>query len=706
MAIDHRIGNKVAKNLRREEVTATRLEPYPYIGVVKNNLDPTRSGRLQVWIPDLGGVPDQPQNWHTVSYTSPFMGTTSHRQLYSDAESATNSFNAVAHTYGFWGVPPDIGVEVIVIFVAGDPQKGYWIGCVSPGLSHHMIPALAGSTNLSVETASKGDQKTLISGVPVPVAEFNENNPNLFLNPNFHLNPKPVHEYQYNILKQQGLDRDPIRGAISSSSQRESPSHVFGISTPGRPTNDPASDPAGYLEKLKSASIDQEFYKITTRKGGHTFVMDDGAVLGADQLIRLRTAKGHQIMMHDTTGTMYIAHASGDSWFELTSDGAIKVFSQNGVSIRTEGTLNLHSDTNINIEAGNSIKFRAGGQFKIEAADTTLLNSKLSITSTGVMEVLSSGFNVESKAGISLNATNKMLLNASSILQNTSPPAKVNEVKSMPGINHPDTSFDSTLGVWINKASALNTIVTVAPSHEPYYRPGAAPVYSSDTASSANKIVDTYSGTHDATKNIAGTPAGTLASDKELRVQPSPHAAVGSLTKDQTKALLTQLARSESAVGTTKGVGNGKAGYECINAIGFVGKYQFGYSALIDLGYVKSTVTSNSELNNPNSWTGKDQISSLNDYLAADKVQERNAVDYMQRNYTQLVNDRVITKNDPPETVAGMLQVSWFGAGNAKQWREGKIPDVYQGNPYAEYYQRGKQAITQLAPKVPIIDQG
>ena len=76
MAIDHRIGSKVIKNARREEATGTRVDPYPYIGIVKNNLDPTRSGRLQVYIPDLGGPQDEPNNWRTVSYASPFQGYT------------------------------------------------------------------------------------------------------------------------------------------------------------------------------------------------------------------------------------------------------------------------------------------------------------------------------------------------------------------------------------------------------------------------------------------------------------------------------------------------------------------------------------------------------------------------------------------------------------------------------------------------------
>ena len=39
MAIDFRSGTKVTRNLRREDTAATRVDPHPYIGIVKNNLD-------------------------------------------------------------------------------------------------------------------------------------------------------------------------------------------------------------------------------------------------------------------------------------------------------------------------------------------------------------------------------------------------------------------------------------------------------------------------------------------------------------------------------------------------------------------------------------------------------------------------------------------------------------------------------------------
>lgn len=354
MAIDYRIGTKVIKNLRLNDTPAINLSPYPYIGIVKNNLDPTRCGRLQVFVPEFGGNPDDQSNWRTVSYASPYMGYTGADTQQTDNPSVAETFNGVAHTYGMWMVPPDVGVEVIVMFIAGDPARGYWIACVNPNLSRHMLPGLAGSTNVNAETASGSARASYTPGARVPVVEFNESKVNNSTNPNFYNLPKPIHEVQYARLKQQGLEKDTVRGSISSSSQRETPSHVFGISTPGRPTNDPAEDPQ-YLSKLNAGTLGEDYYRVRSRKGGHTFVMDDGSVLGADQLVRLRTAAGHQILMHDTEQTIYISNAHGNSWVELDKNGGINVYSKNGVNIRSEGDINIHSDKDINFNAAGNI---------------------------------------------------------------------------------------------------------------------------------------------------------------------------------------------------------------------------------------------------------------------------------------------------------------------------------------------------------------
>ena len=120
MATNRRVGTKLPKWATKESA-GMRFDSGPYVGVVKNNVDPTRSGRLQVWIPDLGGDENNVQNWRTLSYASPYFGAT-----FQPETNGTNSFEQVQQTYGMWFVPPDIGNAVLCTFVAGDPGRGYW----------------------------------------------------------------------------------------------------------------------------------------------------------------------------------------------------------------------------------------------------------------------------------------------------------------------------------------------------------------------------------------------------------------------------------------------------------------------------------------------------------------------------------------------------------------------------------------------------
>ena len=668
MAIDQRSGTKVIKNLRREEAGATRVDPYPYIGIVKNNLDPTRGGRLQVWIPDLGGAEDDQLNWRTVSYSSPYMGYTTKQQKSSDPIDYNNTFESVSHSYGMWMVPPDLGVHVIVLFIAGDPLRGYWISCVNPNLSHHMIPALAGSPN-----AIGG------KGAPSPVVEFNENVTENITNPAFYNASKPIHKIQAEILKVQGLDQDPIRGAISSSSQRETPSHVFGISTPGRALNDPADD-LNYITKLNSDTLPPEYFRVTGRKGGHTFVMDDGATLGQDQLVRLRTAKGHQILMHDSSNTLYIAHADGTSWIELTNDGRVNVYSQGAFSVRSESDINLHSDKNININAANNINLKAGNKIAAESARTTLLTGSLGVEASGDAEFKTgSRFNVETGASMSLKVTSTYALEAQTILNNSGGTVGVGQIKGFVIAN-----------------TDLNTIVTVAPTHEPFYRGVTPAFFNPENSSSGVTPQATYTGAVDATKNLAGSEVKSPAGTKDLRNQPVPNGTVGNLSKDQMTAYLAQIGKSESG-------GN----YDTTNQLGYVGKYQFGYQALIDQGYVKSSVTSNAQLSNPNSWTGKDGITDRSAWLSNGSVQESAMLTYTQTNYTAMLKNGAITADMPPEDVGGMLAASHLlGAGGANTWRKGGGGADANGTTGDTYFQKGKYAVSVLAPQVSAVNAG
>jgi hypothetical protein len=448
------------KSLQAAMAPATSINPYPYIGVVKNNLDPTRCGRVQVFIPELGGNPDDQANWRTLSYASPFMGYTSTELKSTDAPDTKDAWTDVSHTYGMWMVPPDVGVEVICVFIAGDPMRGYWIACVNDNLSRYMLPALGSSMNTDLNYASTTVTSSYSAGNSAPVTEFNENIPGNNTNANFYNLAKPIHEPQYAILKQQGLNLDTVRGTITSSSQRETPSQVFGISTPGRPLNDPATDP-NYVTKLNAGTLTEDYYRVKTRKGGHTFVMDDGSVLGVDQLVRLRTALGHQFLMHDTEKTIYIGHSTGNSWVELSSDGSINMYSQGEFNLRSQNTINIHGDGTINVNAGDTINMRAKNLIRFQANNISMLQSNLSITAGSLVEIKSLGsYHLNTLANISINTPNSQLGNATVVANVT--PMVINYLG--------DSFFNSNSGTWSNIAGTLSSIVTAAPTHEPYVR--------------------------------------------------------------------------------------------------------------------------------------------------------------------------------------------------------------------------------------------
>lgn len=686
MALNDRIGSKVIKAARREDAPGTRVDPYPYVGIVKNNLDPTLSGRLQVYIPDLGGPADDPNNWRTVSYSSPYMGYTSQVQSSTDSPSSDNTFTKVSHTYGMWMVPPDIGVEVIVIFIAGDPLRGYFIGCVNSNLSHFMLPGISGTQNVDPNSLTANQKSTYTPGDIVPVAEFNEYTKD-FTNTSFYLNNKPVHVTQYNILRNQGLDQDVTRGAISSSSQRESPSQVFGISTPGRPLDDPADTKESrdkYTADLAAGKIDPRYLKIKSRKGGHVFVMDDGAALGEDQLVRLRSATGHQILMHDTNKTIYIAHANGGSWIELAADGSISAYASGSFNVRSEGTLNLHSDADINLNAGGEINMKSALQIKLETTKTELLTSSLKIESAGSTEIKTgAAFNLDSAASVSLRASGVFATEGSGIYQNSGKTVGVKGIEPLQVNSLPNAEFNPA-GVWRIVPAALDTIVTVAPTHEPFARGNNGVFYKPSSPGIQPKP---YRGTVDATKNTGGAGVPSPATTKDLRNQPAAAEPVGSLSQDQTTAYLAQM-------------GQGKD-YSSVDATtGAVGKYQLDYTSLVSGGYVKSSVTSNTDLTNPNSWIGKNGIDNVNTFLTNTAEQESAMLDITKTNYTAMVANGAISSDQAPEDVAGMLAVAHkLSPDLAKTFRSGSGTG-------AEFFNQGKYAASILASKVQEVSQG
>jgi hypothetical protein len=357
---------------------SSQPRPGPFLAKVVSHLDPGYMGMLEVRILRPVGGSDDPGQLYTVQYMTPFYGVTNVDFVTDDPD----NYNNTQKSYGMWMVPPDVGTTVIVIFIDGNPKAGYWIGCVPDENMNFMLPGIA-----ATKYTSDGDGR-------VPVAEYNK-----AINTqvtNVTKIPKPKHPLT-DTLTTQGLIKDDIRGITTSSARREVPSSVFGISTPG---------PVDKKPNAKKGNIgkgDDKVMTFVSRLGGTTFVMDDGddkflrkttadkgppvyaaveqgetdgdPTIPHNELVRIRTRTGHQILMHNSEDLIYIGNAKGTTWIELTSNGKIDIFAEDSISIHTKQDFNFTADRDINLTAKGDINMNATGNVNMTATKNTNINS-------------------------------------------------------------------------------------------------------------------------------------------------------------------------------------------------------------------------------------------------------------------------------------------------------------------------------------------
>jgi hypothetical protein len=437
----------------------------PYIGIVKNNTDPTRMGRLQVYIETFGGPDENDQSlWKTVSYCPPFYGATP-----KGGSAGTGTFlDGNQQSYGMWFTPPDIGTQVLCVFVNDDPGNGYYIGCLPENGITRMIPAIGGVDSAQAQTQNAAQAGYLGSSARLPVTEINNSpqNPQTSESSTYFDEKKPVHSYVAAILFQQGLNNDNVRGPIGSSAQRESPSNCYGISTPGRAIYDNFSDENAQQELESKSSAD---VAVIGRRGGHTLVMDDGDLEGQDTLVRIRTAKGHQITMSDDGNCFYICHANGQTWIELGQEGTLDVFTTNSINLRTQGTINLHADEDINMYAGRNINVKSQQNTNLQSDQDISLGSKKDLTmfSGANIGIKSTGtLALKSKQG-SWDGGSTLSFKGGILHLNGGPTYPVNDVRGLTKYLNPDVEFNNSTG-WQVSTTGTESIVTRAPTHEPY----------------------------------------------------------------------------------------------------------------------------------------------------------------------------------------------------------------------------------------------
>lgn len=333
------------------------VDPGPYVGTVKVNEDPTRMGTLQVLIPALAQTNEATYSsqLYTVKYAPSFYGAKSYNTLEPNKPA---DFKATQHSYGMWMVPPDIDTEVLVVFAEGNTTKGFWIGCVQQPYTNHMMPGIAASEQSLREPDANGNSTEGVDSQygtnKVPVAEANRASFANIGGEDFNKLKKPVHPFA-KTLRRQGLGTDDVRGTTTSSARRESPSRVFGVSTPGRLIEDYPQKELGIKTALKKAPV--------SRSTGQSFTMDDGDDNGQNQLIRLRSASGHQLLLNDSQGVVYLANGDGSVWMEFGKGGIIDIYSELGYNVRSGGDINFHAEGDIKMYANRNIKIKANEDY-------------------------------------------------------------------------------------------------------------------------------------------------------------------------------------------------------------------------------------------------------------------------------------------------------------------------------------------------------
>ena len=680
-----------------------------YIGKIKDNQDALRMGRLKVWIRELCGPEEDSEDWILVSYATAFGG-------------ATPIINGAQTSYGMWSVPPDLDVEVAVFFVNGDPNRGYWFASIYPEAMNHST--IGASTTDGSRLVNEADRT-------IPGNSSNEDI------------PRPDDALQERVSAQ-GLDTDQTRGMSYSSPRRTgddperplAPARVYGTGSPrghhlvfddGR-ISSVTGEQVGSLIRLRTAAGNQIIMDDT--EGFIYFVTKDG-----NTWFEITEKGGGNIDMY-SAGNVSIRGARD---INLKADNNVKIEGGSGVYISSEGPVNLSADADLFLTSENetimnsnglNIKSNTYSIFETDGIMNFISHNSAHINAESDLNLISDR-NINVDAGVNMNLTSQEFLNTSSGDQNMSAGGNVNFSTVNFDISATSTRLAGTLNVetkintgavdisgGLEVAGSINasgvidglSAVTVTPPEAPAGNVAQAAdatvggliARKAEDVIDINRIPDAEPWPEHTSRDISVGDVDTRYRDgysplnasavSASNVDSALYAAyytgespgnINGLNESETRSYLGTLGKKES--------GNN---YGIVNTLGFLGKYQFGYAALRDIGYVNSNANSNSDLNNPSVWTGKNSAISKEAFLRQPETQEAAIVLYTNKNYSYLVPTIPLSRL-PSDEIGGWLMCAHLGGhNNAKKLYTDNIPfvDAY-GTSNRLYYNLGVSAV-------------
>lgn len=336
--------NKIAENFAKQYSTDGEGDNYSRaqfsgltLGVVVDTDDPLQMGRLRIFCPSLNDSPKKPQLLPWATYITPFGGSINNSEFYRGTDENNATSSGSLH-YGFWAVP-EMGAQVLVGCVDGDPRRRFWIGCVP---EHQQTHTLHNGRWKWKDGVVDGP----LTGNGSPMQPAHANATKAFDG----RNDSP--EWRSRIADYQTTANSEDVGQLPNSKMTESLDQ--------QNSQIRANDPDTWERAtLGSHGYDWSGFKKLDYKssrvvglstpGMHSLVMDDRPF---NNRIRLKTTAGHQILLDDTNERIYISTYDGENWMEFDRNGNIDMFSANRISI--------HAAKDLNFNAGQTIRFFAG----------------------------------------------------------------------------------------------------------------------------------------------------------------------------------------------------------------------------------------------------------------------------------------------------------------------------------------------------------
>lgn len=421
--------------------------------IVKANVHPTHMGVIKVWNPGFSTDESDKTQWRTVRYCTPFYSRV-------DNSGVGDTYFGTKVPAGITTPPPDLGTKVLCFFPEGRNSEGYYFACVPDTYMMQTLP-----------------EATISNGVAS--GEFNDSPSGSHHTgkiTNWRSQNRPEDFFTQDTLVKQGLSDDRIRGLNNSSYMRESPAEIIGIASKGRRITTQGQDfTITYNSQIKNPdTADKKILEgllgPTARRKGHSITLDDGDIDGNSNQIRLRTSTGHQILLNDTEGVVYVGNSDGSCWIELSNEGTMDVYAQDSINFRS-ANINFHADENIKMHAKGFAQIVADQQLHLQGTQetTVVTDGEAGIKAKKNLHLYSESELFSTSTGASYYNAGGNISVAGSMVLLQGPKTQAKQAKKVSETQKEDTTYFPDLDQFIlDEEELVTTTVDRVVTHEPF----------------------------------------------------------------------------------------------------------------------------------------------------------------------------------------------------------------------------------------------